>query len=166
MNEAEGDEALILRCRLGPFDIALPGAQVVEVHRAVALDPIAGAPPSIAGVVDVRGELLAVLDLRHRFDLPPRDLATSDALVMVELDDRRLLLLVDEARSLTAVPADALGDGTEIVPGARFLKGVAATPEGPVVISDLGAFLSSDELLDLDAAMRALEADAATVGPS
>lgn len=153
---------LILRCRLGPFEIALPGSLVLEVHRAVALDPIAGAPPSIAGVVDVRGELLAVLDLGHRFGLSRRDVSPSDALVMVELPDRRLLLLVDEARSLTSVPADALDDADDIVPGARFLQGVAATPEGPVVISDLASFLSSDELVDLDAAMRALEADAAT----
>lgn len=155
---------LILRCRLGPFEIALPGAQVVEVHRAVAVDPIAGAPASVAGVVDVRGELLAVLDLGHRFGLARRNVSPSDALVMVELPDRRLLLLVNEARSLTSVPAEALDDAADIVPGARFLQGVAAAPEGPVVISDLASFLSSDELVDLDAALRALDADPAPVG--
>lgn len=157
---AGGDDELVLRCRVGPFELALSAADIVEVHRAVAVTPLAGAPDAIAGVVDVRGELVPVLDLRRRLGVPPRPVAPSDALVMVALPDRALLLLVDEARSVEPIPVRRLRDAAELVPGGRYLRDVAGTPTGPLVVSDIVSFLAPDELVDLAAALATLRADA------
>jgi purine-binding chemotaxis protein CheW len=102
----------------------------------------------------VRGELVAVLDLRRRLGLPARAVALSDALVMVTVHDRQLLLLVDEATSVEAIPQERIRDAEELVPGASYLRDVAATPTGPLVIHDLEAFLSTVDLTRLEEALR------------
>lgn len=162
--ELDGADELVLRCRVGMCDVAVPAAEVVEVHRAVEVTALPGAPEAIAGVVDVRGELVAVLNLRRRFGVPAGAVTPTDALVMVHVRGRSVLLLVDEARSVESVPAARLRDALELLPGGRYLRDVAATPTGPLVISDLGSFLSSDELVDLEAALRELGAAASSGG--
>lgn len=154
------EDELVLRCRVGPFQVALPAPDVVEVHRAVAVTPLPGAPATIVGVVEVRGALVPVLDVRQLLGVPVRSITPSDALVMVRVPGRQLLLLVDEATSVDPIPAARVRDAVELVPGGRYLRDVAATPTGPLVITDLPSFLSSDEEADLAAALRALETEA------
>lgn len=148
-------DAVVLRCRIGGHAFALPVPDVLEVHRAVAVDPLPGAPEGVVGVVEVRGELVAVLDLRVRLGLPRRDVSPSDALVTVALGERRLLLLVDEASGVEAIPRTRLHDAAELVPGGWYLRDVAGTPTGPLVIHDVAAFLSNDDLSRLGDALHA-----------
>lgn len=152
---ATADAEMVLVCRVGDHRFALPVADVVELHRAVEVAPLPSAPEGILGVVDVRGTLVPVLDLRRRLGLGRAAApAPSDVLVAVEVHERPLLLVVDTATGIERIPADRLRSGDEVVPGARYVRDVAGTPDGPLVISDLAAFLSSDDLTALDRALR------------
>lgn len=150
----------VVVCQVRAHRFALPVADVVEVHRAVAVASLPGAPEAISGVVDVRGELVAVMDVAARLGLNPRPVAASDAFVEVVVDDRRLLLLVDAATDVDEIPHHLLQDAEELVPGARYVRDVARTDDGPLVIHDLSTFLSSSELSQLDQALRERAAEA------
>jgi purine-binding chemotaxis protein CheW len=127
---------------------------VREVYQSVTITPLPGAPPSIEGLVDVRGTIAPVYDLRSRLGLPARPPGPDDHLIIAQADARLVVIRVDRAIDLVRVPADQLEPA---LPDARpaHVAGVARLPDGLVVICDLTAFLSSAESTRLAAALEA-----------
>jgi purine-binding chemotaxis protein CheW len=124
---------------------------VVEVVRAVWVAPLPGAPPVVEGLVDYRGEILPVFDLRTRFGLPLRPLRPEDHMVVVETPARRAVLRVDRVESLEQVGLGALPSGREAAP---FL-GVSRGEDGLLLIHDPARFLEDAEVTLLDARLAA-----------
>src|SRR5689334_4506958 len=79
---------------------ALPLRDVHQVLRAVAIRGLPGAPRVVEGVIDLRGELLPVLDLRARFALGQKLLAPSDHLLIAQAGARKVALRVDQVLGL------------------------------------------------------------------
>lgn len=130
----------------------LPADVVDEVHRAVEITAVPLAPEVVEGVVDVRGELVAVIGLRRRLGLAPSEVRPSDRLVFVRLPDRRVALRVDAVVDLVTVQAEQQTPGSELVPAAGYLDGVVRLGDGLLLIHDVTAFLSSEEAASLDEA--------------
>jgi purine-binding chemotaxis protein CheW len=124
---------------------------VVEIFRAVWITPLPGAPQVVEGVIDVRGRLVPVLDLRRRFGLPARPLLPDDHMVLVRAAGRSRALRVDRATDIAAVLQ------ADIVPAGHLeiahLTGVVRRADGLILLADLAAFLSESEAQSLDEAM-------------
>ncbi|HEU0052651.1 MAG TPA: chemotaxis protein CheW, partial [Longimicrobium sp.] len=82
---------------------ALDTGTVREVVRAVAVSRLPGAPPIVLGVIDVRGILVPVLDLRARFGLPPRAVDPAEHFVIAEAGERAVALRVDRTVGIAEV---------------------------------------------------------------
>ena len=82
---------------------AFPTADVRELVRAVAITPLPNAPAVIEGVVNVRGRVLPVLDVRARFRLPAKPLDPSDHFIVASAGPRGVILRVDRATHLALV---------------------------------------------------------------
>jgi purine-binding chemotaxis protein CheW len=137
-------------CRFLRFDVqGLPCAislpHVTEVVRAVALEPLPGASPFVAGLVNLRGVLLPVLDLRVRFGYAARCLEPSDRFVMVRVRKMAVALWVDAAVDLIALDTDTIVPSDGLTAGVRSLAGVARTADGVLYIHDPAAFLNQAE---------------------
>ena len=121
--------------------------------RAVAITPLPNAPALVEGVVNVRGRVLPVLDVRARFRLPARALDPSDHFIVASAGDRGVILRVDRATHLALLDEDVAPPAG--APGAVYEAGVAMLDDGMVLVHDVGAFLSEAEAMGLDAAMGA-----------
>jgi purine-binding chemotaxis protein CheW len=132
----------------------LPTADVREIVRAVAVTPLPGAPRVIEGVVDLRGRLVPVLDVRARFGVPPRALDPSDHFIVASAGARPVILHVDRATHIALVDESAVQSRDSLGPGAAWFAGLAHTAEGLLLIHDVAAFLSASEAEALDAASR------------
>jgi purine-binding chemotaxis protein CheW len=142
---------------------AVMASEVLEVQRAVAIARLPRCPKIVEGVIDLRGKLVPVLDVRARLGLPPRPLALSDHLVVARVprtrsgaaaqpsDPRVVAIRVDRALDLLTVPPEKIED-PRLVAGAVQAVGVAKLADGLVLIHDLRSFLSLDEELQLDQA--------------
>lgn len=98
---------------------ALPLAAVDRVVAAVAVDPLAHAPQCVCGTVCLRGERLAVFDLRRHLELAPHRPRLSDQLVLAHDGRRRFAMVVDAVEGVS----DGLADGvTAIAPLAQALS--------------------------------------------
>jgi len=133
----------------------LPTADVRELVRAVAITPLPNAPPAIEGVVDVRGQVLPVLDVRARFGLPARALDPSDHFIVATAGARGVILRVDRASHLALVDQSAVQAPDTLGASATYVAGVARIEGGLVLIHDLATFLSAAETAALDTAMGA-----------
>jgi purine-binding chemotaxis protein CheW len=128
---------------------------VRELVRAVAITPLPHAPSVIEGVVDVRGCVLPVLDVRARFGLPARPLDPSDHFIVASAGPRGVILRVDRATHLALVDEASVQTPQTLGPSAIYVAGVAKLEGGLVLIHDLTTFLSAAEAASLDEALHA-----------
>lgn len=133
----------------------IPIADVRELVRAVAITPLPDAPSVIEGVVNVRGRVLPVLDIRARFGMPPKPLDPSDHFIVASTGARGVILRVDRATHLALVDEAAVQAPDTLGAGANYVAGVAKLDDGLVLIHDLTTFLSAAEATSLDAALSA-----------
>jgi purine-binding chemotaxis protein CheW len=133
---------------------------VREVLRAVLITPLPGAPPVVEGIIDVRGMVVPVYDLRTRFGLPIQPLHPDHRLVTAWTGDRLVALHCERTEWLVTVPATALERSGAVTLGDRRIAGAAKLPDGIILITDLPAFLDDAERAALDDALADVLADA------
>jgi purine-binding chemotaxis protein CheW len=114
--------------------LAVDALNVQEVLRFLEMTPVPLAPPMVRGLINLRGQIVAAVDLRCRLDLPERDSADLPTNVVVRTEDGALSLLVDE-----------IGDVLE-VNEELFEKPPATTPERVREVVS-GVYKLSDRLL-------------------
>jgi purine-binding chemotaxis protein CheW len=104
----------------------LPASEVRELLRAVSIVPLPLSGPAIEGVVNLRGRVIPVLNLRARLGLPARAVVPSDHMIVAQSGGRLLALRVDRALDLVQLDDEAdLAEGTEGVRVARLADGLA-----------------------------------------
>lgn len=156
---SEEDEVALVITQLDGRRLALPLSHVLEVQRMVALTPLPEAPAVVEGVIDLRGQVVPVLDVRARFDLPPSTPSLSDQLVIARAGERTVAIRVGSTVGVRGVPTRSLDRTTTDIPGVAHVAGVARDDEGLLVVHDLATFLSWDEGRQLDGALTRLEAE-------
>mgnify|MGYP001586789213 FL=1 len=144
-------DALVFRLDRSRY--ALPLWDVVEVLPAVALTTLPMAPAIVEGVIDVRGRLVPVLDIRARFRLPARQMDLADHLVLARAGLRTVALRADEAIELLHLDAQDVEPIEPAVPGASYVAGVARTADGLILLHDLQTFLTHAESEQLGRAL-------------
>lgn len=127
------EEFRLATFRVGDDLFAMDIMRIKEIVRPLPTTPVPKAPPGMIGVVDLRGAVLPLFDLRLRFGLPPRADAES-ALVrhlLVTLDGRLLGLVVDEVLDVVTVTRSQLrvGDGVLAGEAAEVFLGVCPVPQ-------------------------------------
>lgn len=140
---------------LDDHQYGIAAAHVSRVLRMVQVAALPGAPDVIAGVIDVAGDLVAVVDPRVRLGLPRRAPRADDQLVLAHAGARLVAIWVDRALSFTELQAGDVEPVEPVVRGGGPVAGVTKTPEGLLVITDLDAFLSLDDEVQLEAALDA-----------
>lgn len=124
---------------------ALLASAVEQILRSVAVTGLPGAPLVVEGVVDVRGTIVPVLDLRRRFGLPERPVSLSDLLIVASAGSRRVALRADGGAFIRKIDPASLGRADDSLTQSRYVAGLARLPDGMIVIHDLARFLSEAE---------------------
>ncbi len=132
---------------------AVPVALLQGVTRAVAIAALPKAPPIVEGVINVRGALVPVFDIRQRCGLAPRPLTLDQHFILARVPSRLIAFRVDRALEILAVDATAIESVAAVAPGTEYVVGIARLPGGLLVIYDLERFLAPDESRQLDTAL-------------
>jgi purine-binding chemotaxis protein CheW len=166
MNPSGHDDVVeVLVFQLDGQRYGLLAVVVREVLRAVSVVPLPRAPAVIEGVINLRGRIVPVLDLRSRFRLPSRPLRHTDHLIVAWAGDRLVALRVDQATDLVRLPAAHLEEARGVVPGVEYVTWVARLPDELVLLHDLCTFLSRAESEGLATALDEAEPSREGVSP-
>jgi purine-binding chemotaxis protein CheW len=95
-------------CRVGDFLIGVDVERVQEVNAGSRLTPVPLAPPLVSGLLNLRGEIVAAIDLRRCLQLAERPPGQPAIHVIVRIADGSVSLLVDDVGDVLTVDADAL----------------------------------------------------------
>lgn len=153
----------ILRFEIEGCRYGLPAADVWEVVRAVAVTRLPKAPAVVEGLVNWRGTIVPVLDLRARFRHAAQASHPDHHMIVASAGERLLAFRVDRATELAAVEASAIVDAESLTRGVEYVAGVAKLADGLLLIHDLRTFLSRAEA---DALGQALAAASSSEGAS
>jgi purine-binding chemotaxis protein CheW len=130
---------LMVTCRLGPQHYGLPIEAIREVVRLPALLSLAGTPPYVCGMLNLRGGYLPVLDGRTLVGAPAQ-YSLSNQVIIAGHDTPEIGLLVDEVLEVATLD---LNRWTPVGhQAAAFLQGVINTSKGSIILLDLDALLA------------------------
>ncbi|MFA5172400.1 MAG: chemotaxis protein CheW [Sulfuriferula sp.] len=132
---------------------AIPLRTVDKVVRMVAITLLPHAPDFILGVINFKGQVIPVINIRRRFFLPERKVAISDQLVIAHTARRPVALVVDAVLDVIASAEQDWIAPESILPNVEYVDGVIKLTDGLIFIHDLNKFLSLDEESFLDQAL-------------
>lgn len=132
---------------------ALDLSVVERTERMVEVTPLPKAPEIVAGVINARGKITPVLDIRKRFRLPERPPALSDHLLLARTARRSVAFAVDAVCGVMECPEQEITEPGSVLPGVEYVKGVVKFADGMVFIHDLDGFLSLEEDKALESAI-------------
>jgi len=135
----------------------LYGVEISRVHEIIRLQSITRvprAPAFVEGVINLRGKVIPVVDLRRRFGLPTADHTRASRIVVVEIGDQVVGIIVDGVSEVLRVNPSIVEPPSPVVAGidSEYLHGIAKLPERLVILLDLDRVLARDERRALEAA--------------
>lgn len=133
----------LLLFSLDGFRYSLPLVSVASVISVVEITPLPSAPGVVDGVINMRGTIVPVINMRRRLRLPEQAISLSNRLVIAHTKKRTIGLMVDSVEEV--VVCDELIDTERIFPGLDYLEGVTKIGGDVVFIHDLDKFLSLKE---------------------
>jgi purine-binding chemotaxis protein CheW len=136
----------LLEFRLARESYALETRYVREVCPLKNLTPLPCTPPFVLGIVNVRGRILPVLDLKKFFDLPEQGLTDLHRIILVQGNDLEVGLLADVIVGVRIVPVENLQPSLPTLAGIRsdYLKGLTAER---LVVLDLARILADPKII-------------------
>jgi purine-binding chemotaxis protein CheW len=134
-----GPELHLLTFTLDREEFGIPVTQVREVIRVSDITRVPQAPAHVRGVANLRGRILAVVELRSRLGLHAAELTPRSRVIVVEVRERVLGLLVDAVSQVTKVPEASVAPAPEEVLSmdADYVTGVARWQSRLIILLDL-----------------------------
>lgn len=122
--------------RIESREFALPVEEVVEVLRMVAATPLPEAPPWVGGVINCRGQVVPLIDVRSRLGVAGREPRLSDAIIVVQTDGVVTGLVVDEVVEVLALRSEAVEPRDRVASAAPGVAGVARQGDRLILVLD------------------------------
>lgn len=127
--------------------------RVREIRGWTPVTPIPNAPPCVQGVLNLRGTIVPVFDLRLRFGLPKQDYGATTVVIVLAVTapagGRRILgVVVDAVSDVVNVPAEEIRPAPDLGSAVRteFIQGMASIGERMIILLDTDRLLTIEEL--------------------
>lgn len=131
---------------LSSEEYGLPVRLVQEIIRVTEITQVPRAPDFIKGVINLRGRIIPVVDLRRKLKLGEVEIGRQSRIVVVKVDDRLIGLLVDGASQVLRVPVSSIEAAPEevIEIEEQFIRGVAKLEKRLIILIDLSQVLARE----------------------
>ena len=125
--------------------------QVQEVLRYTEIAPVPGAPEYVLGIINLRDNVVTVIDTRPRFGLPSGDVSENYRIVIIEAEKQVIGIMVDSVAEVVYLRSSEIDAapavGTE--ESAKFIQGVSNRDGQLLILVDLNKLLSDEEWEDI-----------------
>ena len=140
------DETQYLTFRLDNQEYGIPIVEVQEIKGWSRMTPVPNAPAHVLGVLNLRGTIIPVVDLRTRFGLPRKDHDEFTVIMVVSMGERLAGLVVDSVSDVVNAPNDSVRENPEANSNVdqRFFKGLIEANGKLVILLD--AMQISDDI--------------------
>jgi purine-binding chemotaxis protein CheW len=145
-------KACQMRYRIVTFSLdeqyGIPISQVQEIIRISSITRIPNSPSHMEGVINLRGRILPVLNLRKRLKMPVSDITRKSRIIVTEINHKEIGLLVDAVLQVIKVPSELIDNAPEEVLDidSDYITGVCRLTKGLVILLDLERLLRREQI--------------------
>lgn len=138
----------VLSFKLGNEEYGVDILQVREIRRIDAITSIAHAPAFIKGVIELRGVIVPILDLRIKFAVGDGNTDAFTVVIILNVSDRLIGAVVDSVSDVITLPQDCIRPAPRLgkAVDTAYIRGLGSLDERMIILVDMEKLLTSDEL--------------------
>ncbi|MBU4304586.1 MAG: chemotaxis protein CheW [Candidatus Omnitrophica bacterium] len=148
-NRKGKEEVQLVVFKIGSEEFGVEINQVREIVKLVSITRMPKAPAFIEGVVNLRGQIITVIDLSKKLDLPSAGKTDSTRIMVVEVADNTVGMIVDSVSEVLRLAKDDIEATPALIDTEvheRYLRGVGKMEDRLLILLDLNEVLSIDEI--------------------
>lgn len=152
VSSAGQQELQLVVFKIGEEEFGVEINQVKEIVRLLPITPVPKVSAFIKGVVNLRGQILPVIDLAKRLNLKVVPYSEKTRIMVLELREIALGMIVDEVVEVVKITKDDIKEKPELIAAQvqyEYLKGVVKLGERLIILIDLAKIFSSEEAEDI-----------------
>jgi len=125
--------------------------QVREVLRVTEIAPVPGAPTYVLGIINLRGNVVTVIDTRNRFGLMSHEIDDASRIVIIESEDQVVGILVDSVAEVVELRQSEIDSAPSVGSdeSSRYIQGVATRDRDLLIVVDLKRLLTEEEWAEM-----------------
>ena len=151
MDEVQTTQELqLVVFRLAQEEYGLPITKVQEINRLVPITKLPQTPSFVEGVINLRGRIIPVIDLRKRFQLGEKEESDDTRIIIVEVDGQTVGVTVDQVTEVVRLPGNAVEPPPPaFILEAQYVNGVGKLDNRLLILLNIDKILTSQEAIEL-----------------
>ncbi|MHC1710720.1 MAG: chemotaxis protein CheW [Solidesulfovibrio sp.] len=132
---------------IGEEEFGVDILSVQEIIRMMDITKVPRAPDFVEGVINLRGKVIPIIDLRRRFGLSTRDHDKHTRIIVIEINNMIVGFVVDSVSEVLRIPASTVEPPPPVVSGleSEYISGVGKLEDRLLILLDLNKLLSGEE---------------------
>jgi purine-binding chemotaxis protein CheW len=146
------DSVQVINFQVGGDEYAVDIQSVREVTGLREITQLPNAPPFVKGVINLRGEVIPIIDLREKLGITQVEYDDLTNIIFVELEAKVIGVVVDRVSHVIRLSSADISPAPPLIGGlsGRFVTGVAKLEHGLVVILNMAKILTAEEVIELE----------------
>ncbi|MEQ9454425.1 MAG: chemotaxis protein CheW [Phycisphaeraceae bacterium] len=141
---------------VGEEEYAVSILSVQEINRMMQITKVPQSPSYVEGVINLRGKIIPVIDLRKRFGMPVLENTADSRIIVVEVENRVLGFTVDSVNEVLRISSDIVEPAPTMATGigSDYVQGVGKLQDRLLILLDLERLFDTVELKAIDQAVK------------
>jgi purine-binding chemotaxis protein CheW len=146
-----GELLQLVSFKIGKEEYGVDILNVQEINKMTQITKVPNAPEFVEGVINLRGRVIPVIDLRTRLNLAKKEHDKDTRIIIVEVDNATVGFIVDAVSEVLRIPVSITEAPPAIVAGidSEFIKSVGKLEDRLLILIDLNKILSAENKEDL-----------------
>ncbi len=147
MDDVTANEELqLVIFRLAKEEYGLPITKVQEINRLVPITKLPQTPSFMEGIINLRGRIIPVIDLRKRFQVAAAEQNDDNRIIIVEVSGQTIGIIVDAVTEVVRLPGSSVEPPPPtFILDAQYIHGVGKLDERLLIMLDIDKILTSQE---------------------
>ena len=148
-SQSDGELLQLVTFVVADEEFAIPILTVQEINRMMEITRVPESPDCVDGVINLRGRIIPVIDLRKRFGLGASERSNDSRIVVVEVNEGVIGFTVDRVNEVLRVSADIVDPPPPMVcnhDGADYVQGVGKLDDRLLLMLDVNRLFNADEM--------------------
>jgi len=144
---------------VGEEDYGINIEMVKEVIKVKSITRLPKTPSFIRGVINLRGDVIPIIDLREKFGLHEEDFTGMTRVIVVDIDDKSIGMAVDSVSNVINIAQDDIKPPPPLINGLSedYLKGVGKVGDELIILLNIDKILTTEEKIDLSTSLKEIK---------
>jgi len=151
-NKSSAEEMQVVVFKLGTEEYCVPVFQAKEIQMYTHPTKIPNTPAFVEGIINLRGQIIPILDLKKRFGSGSTEVNISTKIIIIDMDGEQLGILVDSVSEVLKIPQNKFEAPPSAVKTSinnSYISGIGKLENRLLILIDLGKVLTDEEFEQL-----------------